>query len=96
LLETHKDTTVIPSVAVQNGPQGSYVFVVKPDKMVDVRQVSVSFTQNNVASIASGIAAGDVVVIDGQDKLKAGSTVAPHSGTGGGNRNAQSSPAGAP
>jgi hypothetical protein len=49
-----------------------------------------------VASIASGIAAGDVVVIDGQDKLKAGSTVAPHSGTGGGNRNAQSSPAGAP
>ena len=96
LLETHKDTTVIPSVAVQNGPQGSYVFVVKPDKTVDVRQVSVSFTQNNVASIASGIAAGDVVVIDGQDKLKAGSTVAPHSGTGGGNRNAQSSPAGAP
>jgi len=96
LLETHKDTTVIPSVAVQNGPQGSYVFVVKPDKTVDVRQVSVSFTQNNVASIASGIAGGDVVVIDGQDKLKAGSTVAPHSGTGGGNRNAQSSPAGAP
>src|SRR6266404_6241420 len=96
LLETHKDTTVIPSVAVQNGPQGSYVFTVKPDKTVAVRQVSVSFTQNNVASIASGIAAGDVVVIDGQDKLKAGSTVAPHSGTGGGNRNAQSSPAGAP
>ena len=96
LLETHKNATVIPSVAVQNGPQGSYVFVVKPDKTVDVRQVSVSFTQNNVASITSGIAAGDVVVIDGQDKLKAGSTVAPHSGTGGGNRNAQSSPAGAP
>ena len=64
LLETHKDTTVIPSVAVQNGPQGSYVFVVKPDKTVDVRQVSVSFTQNNVASIASGIAAGDVVTHD--------------------------------
>jgi multidrug efflux system membrane fusion protein len=96
LLEVHKDATVIPSVAVQNGPQGSYVFVVKPDKTADVRQVSVSFTQNNVASIASGIAPGDSVVIDGQDKLKAGSTVAPHAGAGGGNRNAQSSPTGAP
>jgi len=96
LLEIHKDTTVIPSVAVQNGPQGSYVFVVKPDKTVEVRQVAVSFTQNNVASIASGIAAGDVVVIDGQDKLKPGSMVSPHAGAGGGNRNAQSSPTGAP
>ncbi len=67
LLETHKDTTVIPSVAIQNGPQGSYVFTVKPDKTVEVRPVSVSFTQNNVASIAGGIAPGDVVVIDGQE-----------------------------
>jgi multidrug efflux system membrane fusion protein len=96
LLEVHKDTTVIPSVAVQNGPQGSYVFVVKPDKTAEVRQVAVSFTQNNVASIASGIAPGDTVVIDGQDKLKAGSTVAPHAGAGGGNRTTQSSPTGAP
>ena len=43
LLETHKDSIVIPSVAVQTGPQGSYVFVVKPDKTVEVRPVTVSF-----------------------------------------------------
>jgi multidrug efflux system membrane fusion protein len=92
----HKNAIVIPSVAVQNGPQGSYVFVVKDDKTAEVRPVSVSFTQNNVASIASGLNAGDVVVIDGQDKLKAGTLVAPHPSTGGGNRNAQSAPAGAP
>jgi len=95
LLETHKDSIVIPSVAVQNGPQGSYVFVVKPDKTADVRPVTVSFTQNNVASIASGLAPGDVVVIDGQDKLQAGSKVDPHAsgGANGGarNRNADSS-----
>ncbi len=89
LLETHNGSTVVPSVAIQNGPQGSYVFVVKPDKTVEVRPVTVSFTQNNVASITSGLTPGDTVVIDGQDKLQAGSKVDPHAG-GGGNRNAQS------
>jgi multidrug efflux system membrane fusion protein len=90
LLETHKNSITIPSVAVQSGPQGSYVFTVKPDKTVAVSPVTVSFTQNNVASIASGVAAGDVVVVDGQDKLQAGSKVDPHTGGGGQNRNAQS------
>ena len=89
LLETHNGTTVVPSVAIQNGPQGSYVFVVKPDKTVEVHPVTVSFTQNNVASIASGVTPGDIVVIDGQDKLQAGSKVDPHAVAGGGNRNAQ-------
>ena len=93
LLETHKGSIVIPSVAVQTGPQGSYVFTVKPDKTVAVNPVTVSFTQNNVASIASGVAPGDVVVVDGQDKLQAGSKVDPHAGGGGGNRNAQPQPA---
>jgi multidrug efflux system membrane fusion protein len=92
LLETNKGSTVIPSVAVQNGPQGSYVFVVKPDKTVEVRPATVSFAQNNVASIASGISPGDVVVVDGQDKLQAGSKVDPHASGGGGSRNGQSSP----
>ena len=89
LLETHKNSTVIPSVAVQNGPQGSYVFVVKPDKTVEVSPVTVSFTQNNVASIASGVTPGDIVVMDGQDKLQAGSKVDPHAGGNGGNLNGQ-------
>lgn len=90
LLETHKDSIVIPSVAVQTGPQGSYVFTVKPDKTVAVNQVKVSFTQNNIASIASGVALGDVVVVDGQDKLQSGSKVDPHPG-GGADRNGQPS-----
>src|SRR5438876_2902432 len=87
LLETHKDTTVVPSVTIQNGPQGSYVFVVKPDKTVEVRAVMVSFTQDNVASIASGLNPGDIVVMDGQDKLQSGSKVDPHAGGTGGKRN---------
>jgi membrane fusion protein, multidrug efflux system len=106
LLETHKGSTVIPSVAVQTGPQGSYVFTVKPDKTVAVSPVTVSFTQNNVASITSGVVPGDVVVVDGQDKLQAGSKVDPHASGAGPNQNthstaaqpqpAQSAPTGAP
>jgi membrane fusion protein, multidrug efflux system len=104
LLETHKGSIVIPSVAVQTGPQGSYVFTVKPDKTVAVSPVTVSFTQNNVASITSGVAPGDVVVVDGQDKLQGGSKVDPHASSGGPNPNAhspaaqpaQSAPTGAP
>src|SRR5713101_8730855 len=90
LLETHKGSTVVPSVAIQNGPQGSYVFVVKPDKTVEVRPVTVSFTQNNAASISAGLAPGDVVVMDGQDKLQSGSKVDPHAGGTGGNRSGRS------
>ena len=104
LLETHKGSIVIPSVAVQTGPQGSYVFTVKPDKTVAVSPVTVSFTQNNVASIASGVNPADVVVVDGQDKLQAGSKVDPHASGGGPNQNAhspaaqpaQTAPTGAP
>jgi membrane fusion protein, multidrug efflux system len=105
LLETHKGSVVIPSVAVQTGPQGNYVFTVKPDKTVAVSPVTVSFTQNNVASISKGVTPGDIVVVDGQDKLQAGSKVDPHAAGTGGNRNGQppaeqpsapSSPTGAP
>jgi multidrug efflux system membrane fusion protein len=80
LLNTLKNAIIIPAAAIQRGPQGTFVFVVKPDKTVDVRNVSIAITQNNQTAIASGIAAGDVVVTDGQDKLQAGSRVEPRSG----------------
>ena len=75
LLETMKNSLVIPAAAVQRGPQGMYVYVVKPDKTVDVRQVTVAISQNNLTSVASGLSPNDTVVTDGQDKLHAGSTV---------------------
>ena len=77
LLETRKNATLVPAAAIQRGPNGDYVFVVKPDKTVDVRPVTVSLTQNNVAAIANGLASNEVVVTDGQDKLQAGSKVEP-------------------
>jgi multidrug efflux system membrane fusion protein len=78
LLETQKGVTVVPSAAVQRGPQGDYVYVVKPDKTVEVRLVNVSVAQGNLSAIASGISPNDVVVTDGQDKLQQGSHVEPH------------------
>jgi multidrug efflux system membrane fusion protein len=96
LLETRKNSTLVPSAAILRGPQGSYVFAVKPDKTVEVRPVSVTLTQNNVAVIASGVAPGDVVVVDGQDKLQAGTKVDPHAGSAAGGKSPQSATPGTP
>src|SRR5258708_3153167 len=78
LLETRKNTTVIPSAAVQRGPQGSYVYVVKADKTVEVRPVNIATTEGNLAEIASGVSPNESVVTDGQDKLQANTRVEPH------------------
>ncbi|HJX84229.1 MAG TPA: MdtA/MuxA family multidrug efflux RND transporter periplasmic adaptor subunit [Candidatus Angelobacter sp.] len=82
LLEVHKDATVIPSVAIQRGPQGSYVFVVKPDKTVDMRIVTPGLSVGTSTAIDSGLAPGESVVTDGQDKLQAGGKVEIRSGPG--------------
>src|SRR5215472_17060162 len=78
LLETQKNATVIPSAAVQRGPNGDFVYVVKPDKTVENRAVTVALTQGLVSNIASGVSPNEIVVIDGQDKLQPGSHVEPH------------------
>lgn len=82
LLETRKGITVVPAASIQRGPQGgTYTYLVKPDKTIEVRQVKVAFTQANVSAIDSGLVPGELVVTDGQDKLQGGSRVEPHSGT---------------
>ena len=80
LLEVRKNSTVVPAAAIQRGPQSSYVFTVKPDKTVEMRTVTVAFTEANFAAISSGLKPGETVVTDGQDKLQGGSHVEPRSG----------------
>ena len=75
LLEVRKNNTVVPAAAVQRGPQGTYVFTVKPDKTVDMRNVAVSFSEGNYTAITSGLTPGETVVTDGQDKLLPGSHI---------------------
>jgi multidrug efflux system membrane fusion protein len=89
LLETRKNSTVIPAVAIQRGPQGTYVFTVKPDKTVEVRPVTIALSQNNSVAIASGLVPGEIVVTDGQDKLQPKMKIEPRANVPGGNRNPQ-------
>jgi len=89
LLETRKNSTVIPAVAIQRGPQGTYVFTVKPDKTVEVRPVTIALSQNNSVAISSGLVPGEIVVTDGQDKLQPHMKIEPRGNAPGGNRNSQ-------
>jgi multidrug efflux system membrane fusion protein len=92
LLETRKNATVVPTAALQRGPQGNYVFVVKQDKTVEVRPVVVSTTEGNVAEITSGLAPNDTIVTDGQDKLQNNSHVEPHQQASSGGNQPMTSP----
>lgn len=74
-LSTQADAVVIPSEAIQVGPAGQQVFVVKEDKRVEVRSVTVGQTQEGEAVIATGVAAGELVVREGQFLLGPGSQV---------------------
>jgi membrane fusion protein, multidrug efflux system len=77
LLETRKNSTVIPTAALQHGPQGAFVYLANSDKTVEARTVDVALTQGNTTVVASGLNPGDTVVTDGQDKLQTGSTIDP-------------------
>ncbi|MGH9665496.1 MAG: efflux RND transporter periplasmic adaptor subunit, partial [Bryobacteraceae bacterium] len=76
LVDTMHGAVLAPAAAIQRGPEASYVYVVKPDETVDVRNVTVAAIQGDEAALRSGVAPGDVVVIDGVDKLQRGSKVA--------------------
>jgi multidrug efflux system membrane fusion protein len=78
LLETRKNALVLPAAAVQRGPQGSYVYVVRQDKTVEERPINIAVAQGSVVQIDSGVLANELVVTDGQDKLQANSHVEPH------------------
>ena len=75
LVETKHDAVLIPAVAVQRSSQGAFVYVVKPDQTVDMRMVKVDAAQSGTAAIESGLNPGELVVVDGTDKLRQGSRV---------------------
>ena len=75
LVETRKDKVLIPAVAIQRGPRGTFVYAVKPDQTVEARPVTVGAMEGADASIESGLTVNEQVVVDGVDKLQAGSKV---------------------
>jgi multidrug efflux system membrane fusion protein len=74
-LASEPDSIVVPSAALQSGPQGAYVFVAKPDSTVENRRVTVARTQGNETVIAKGLQAGEKVVTDGQPRLTQGAKI---------------------
>lgn len=74
-LGEQQNALVVPSEAVQAGQQGDYVFVVKPDMTVDVRQVKVGQTVNGQTEVQQGLSGGETVVTDGQVRLVPGTKV---------------------
>jgi multidrug efflux system membrane fusion protein len=71
LVTTQHGVILIPSVAIQRNAQDSFVYVVKPDQTVAMQNVSVGTTDGNVTAV-EGINAGDVIAVDGFDKLQNG------------------------
>ena len=79
-LSTEPNAIVAPSLAVQTGQQGTYVFVVKPDQTVDLRSVVVERTSGDQSVIKSGLKPGETVVTDGQLRLNPGTKVSVKNG----------------
>ncbi len=75
LVNTLTNAVLVPSPAVQSGAPGAYVYVVNPDDTVSVQNVTVGPTDGTNTVITKGVAAGDVVVTDGVDRLADGSKV---------------------
>jgi membrane fusion protein, multidrug efflux system len=75
VLTTQKNATVIPSGVVQRGPQGTYAYVIKPDKTAEMRPIKVGQTEGNLAVVENGLEPGEQVVVDGQYKLQPGAHV---------------------
>jgi multidrug efflux system membrane fusion protein len=75
LLETRQDGLTIPASAVQQGPKGSYVWVIGSDQSVQPRPVTVAQISEGQALIDSGLHADEKVVVDGQYRLQAGAAV---------------------
>jgi multidrug efflux system membrane fusion protein len=75
LVDTLGNQLVVPNVAIQNGQQGTFVYVVDDNSKVHLKTVQVGITTDKVADILSGVSDGDRVVIDGTDRLIEGGDV---------------------
>jgi multidrug efflux system membrane fusion protein len=79
-LTTESAAIVVPSVAVQTGPDGNYVYLVKADQTVEMRPVTVTRVAGTESMIGTGLEAGDTVVTDGHLRLVPGGRVSQRRG----------------
>jgi membrane fusion protein, multidrug efflux system len=70
-----QNVVVVPVTVVQQGPEGPYCFVIGQDRVVQKRALKVGFVNKTTAVVDDGLAPGELVVVDGQYRIQAGSSV---------------------
>ena len=75
VLETLRDAVVVRAEAVQQGPDGAFVYVLKADASAEVRKVEIAVVRDGQAAAARGLDSGETVVTDGQLSLTPGGKV---------------------
>ncbi|HLJ48543.1 MAG TPA: MdtA/MuxA family multidrug efflux RND transporter periplasmic adaptor subunit [Bryobacteraceae bacterium] len=75
LVDTLQNQTLIPTVAVQNGQQGTFVYTIDDNQTAHLRPVQVLQSDQTGADIKSGLQVGEMVAVDGADRLQDGSKV---------------------
>jgi len=77
VLSTRQNAITVPAQTVMQGPEGPYIYVIKPDETVERRDVKVAATQDGRAVIQDGLSVGDRVVVNGQYRLTDGAKITP-------------------
>ncbi len=95
LLNTVKDAIFVPTVSIQRGPSGTYVYVAKVDDTVEMRPVQTSVSEGLDTVITNGLKEGERVVTDGMEKLQDGAhiNISGEKSAGNGNANGEAQPA---
>lgn len=75
-VDTLRGVVIVPTAALQRGPQGLFVYLVKEDGTADLRLIESAGSEGDETAVARGLAGGETVVIDGLEKLRPGSKVA--------------------
>jgi multidrug efflux system membrane fusion protein len=75
LVDTLRGVVIVPTAAIQRGPQGAFVYVVKPDATVELRTIEAKATEGDETAVGKGLSGGETVITDGLEKLRPGSKV---------------------
>jgi multidrug efflux system membrane fusion protein len=96
LVQLKQGVTLIPTATVQRNSQTTYVFLVKPNSTVTVRNITIGTTEGDDSEVTSGLVPGDVIVMTGVDKLQEGTKVTAHFTGGAGKPASSNAPPSAP
>ena len=75
LIDVLKNAVVVPGATIQRGSQGTFLYVVRDNQTAELRPVTIKTTEGNDVAVASGLQAGETVVLEGMDKVQDGARV---------------------